>query len=158
MAYCIARIFILRWSKLKKIILIKDLLPFLKYYLNTKHCLGLAAQDFLLSLIPILSTSLLQELTSIFILSSLSLVNSGTLCLILYFHQPTTWTLSKDGYQDTCMTKLTFVWILFSLYGHGGVRGFFFMYNYVTLGRALNVKRKKKKKNNNVCVSKYSVR
>ncbi len=51
---------------------------------------GLAAQDFPLPLIPILSTSLMQELTTISIFSSLSLVNSGTLYLILYFHLPTT--------------------------------------------------------------------
>ena len=54
------------------------------------HSHGLDAQGFLLFLIPILSTSLMQELTSIFILSSLSLVNSGTLFLILFFHLPTT--------------------------------------------------------------------
>merc|ERR1712035_176745 len=51
---------------------------------------GLAAPDFLLTLTPFLSNSLMQELTSIFILSSLSLVNSGTLFLNLYFHLPTT--------------------------------------------------------------------
>ena len=51
---------------------------------------GLAAQDYLLSLTPILSNSLMQELTSIFIPSSLSLVSSGTLFLCLFFHLPTT--------------------------------------------------------------------
>merc|ERR1712035_178099 len=51
---------------------------------------GLAAPDFLLTLTPFLSNSLIQELTSIFILSSLSLVNTGTLFLNLYFHLPTT--------------------------------------------------------------------
>ena len=71
------------------------------------HSRGLAAQDFLLSLIPILSTSLMQELTSIFILSSLLLVNSGTLYLILFSHLPTTWTLLKEEYQDTCTAKLS---------------------------------------------------
>ena len=40
---------------------------------------GIAAQDFLLFLIPILSIFLMQELISIFTLSSLTLVNSGTL-------------------------------------------------------------------------------
>ena len=49
---------------------------------------GLAAQDFLLLLIPILSNFLMQELTSIFTLSSLTLGNSGTLFLCLFFHQP----------------------------------------------------------------------
>ena len=62
---------------------------------------GLTAQDLLLPLTPILSTSLMQELTSILILSSLSLVNSGTLCLPLYFHLPMTWTVSRERYQDT---------------------------------------------------------
>ena len=47
---------------------------------------GLAAQDLLLPLTPILSTSLMQDLTSILSLSSLSLVNSGTLSLFLHFH------------------------------------------------------------------------
>ena len=51
---------------------------------------GLAAQDCPLSLTPILSTSLMQELTSILNLSSLSLVNSGTLYLLLYFPLPMT--------------------------------------------------------------------
>merc|ERR1712035_22001 len=54
------------------------------------HSGGLAAPDFLLTLTPFLSNSLMQELTSIFILSSLSLVNSGTLFLNLYFLLPTT--------------------------------------------------------------------
>ena len=40
---------------------------------------GTAAQDFLLTFIPYLSTILMQKLTSIFILSSNSLVNFGTL-------------------------------------------------------------------------------
>ena len=51
---------------------------------------SLAAHDFPLTIIPILSTSLMQELTSIFNLSSLNLVNSETLYLNLYFHLPTT--------------------------------------------------------------------
>ena len=50
----------------------------------------LAAQSFLLLLIPILSISLMQELTTIFNLSSLTLVNSGTLFLCLLFHLPMT--------------------------------------------------------------------
>ncbi|MPC61424.1 hypothetical protein E2C01_055496 [Portunus trituberculatus] len=45
----------------------------------------LAAQGFLLPLIPILSNSLLQELTNAFSHSYLSLVNSGTSFLHLYF-------------------------------------------------------------------------
>ena len=43
-----------------------------------------AAQDFLLLLIPILSIFLMQELTSIFTLSSLTLVNSKTLPLFVF--------------------------------------------------------------------------
>ncbi|MPC19229.1 hypothetical protein E2C01_012140 [Portunus trituberculatus] len=50
----------------------------------------LAVQGFLLSLIPILSNSLIQGLTSIFNHSYLSLVNSGNSCMILYFHLSTT--------------------------------------------------------------------
>merc|ERR1712035_26597 len=46
---------------------------------------GLAAQDFLLFLTPMLSKPLMQELTSTFTLSSLPLVNSGTVFLGLYF-------------------------------------------------------------------------
>ena len=43
----------------------------------------------------------MQELTSILSISSLSLVNSGTLLLLLYFHLPMTWTVSRERYQDT---------------------------------------------------------
>ncbi|MPC52137.1 hypothetical protein E2C01_045998 [Portunus trituberculatus] len=51
---------------------------------------GLAAQGFLLSLTLILSNSQMQELTSTLNHSYLSLVNSGTPYLLLYFHLPTT--------------------------------------------------------------------
>ena len=54
--------------------------------LLASHCL--TAQNFLLALIPILSTFLMQGLISIFTLSSLQLVYSGTLYLNLYFHFP----------------------------------------------------------------------
>ena len=47
---------------------------------------GLAAQDFLLLLILIPSIYLMQELTSIFTLSSFALVNSRTLFLCLFFY------------------------------------------------------------------------
>ena len=67
---------------------------------------GLAAQDFLLLLIFILSIFLLQELTSIFILSSLTLVNSGTLFFCMFFHLLMTWILSKEECQDISHTKL----------------------------------------------------
>merc|ERR1712035_47787 len=70
---------------------------------------GLAAPDFLLTLTPFLSNSLMQELISIFILSSLSLVNSGTLFLNLYFFLPTTKTPSKEECQGT-PPKLATLW------------------------------------------------
>ena len=57
---------------------------------------GFAAHIFLLTLISILSTRLMQELTSIFTLFSLLLVNSRTLYLNLYFHLTTTWTHLRD--------------------------------------------------------------
>ena len=52
---------------------------------------GLVAQDFLLLLILILFIFLMQELTtSIFTLSSFTLVYSRTLFLCLFFHLPMT--------------------------------------------------------------------
>ena len=51
---------------------------------------GLGAQDFLLLLIHILSIFLMQELTSIFTLSSITLVNSGIFFLCVFFHLPMT--------------------------------------------------------------------
>merc|ERR1712035_295499 len=62
---------------------------------------GHAAHDCLLSLTLILSKPITQELTSIFIHSFPSLVNSGTLSLHLYFLLPTTYTLSRGEFQDT---------------------------------------------------------
>ena len=53
---------------------------------------GSAQLCFLLILTPFQSNSLMQELTSTFIPSSLSLVNSGTLFPNLYFHLPMTYT------------------------------------------------------------------
>ena len=52
---------------------------------------GLAAQDFLLALTPLLSNFLKQELTSTLSHPFLSLVNSGTPCLPLYFQLITTY-------------------------------------------------------------------
>ena len=49
---------------------------------------GLAAQVFLLILIPILSIFPMQELTSIFTLSSLTLVSTKTLFHCLFIHLP----------------------------------------------------------------------
>ena len=63
---------------------------------------GLAAQGFLLPLIPILSNSLMQELTSTLNHSSLSLVNSGTPSLHLYFRIPTTCLLLRGRYRGIC--------------------------------------------------------
>merc|ERR1712035_95653 len=71
---------------------------------------GLTGPDFLLTLTPFLSTSLMQELTSVFIPSSLPLVNSGTLFLNLYFHLPTTYTPSKEECQGTSSPKLATFW------------------------------------------------
>ncbi|MPC28613.1 hypothetical protein E2C01_021820 [Portunus trituberculatus] len=51
---------------------------------------SLAAQGFLLPLILILFNSLIHKLASTLIHSYLFLVNSGTPCLLLYFHLPTT--------------------------------------------------------------------
>ena len=90
----------------------------------------LAAQDFLL-LILILSIYLMQEVTSIFTLSSLSLVNSGNLFLCLFFHLPTILSLSKEECQDTSHTKLNcppifLLLLLSSLQGLGTSRIFFY--------------------------------
>ncbi|MPC66741.1 hypothetical protein E2C01_060893 [Portunus trituberculatus] len=56
---------------------------------------SLAAQVFLLPLIPLLSYSQMQMLTSILKHSYLSLVNSGTPCLLLYLHLPYNLTFFK---------------------------------------------------------------
>ncbi len=61
---------------------------------------GLAAPAFPLKLIPLLSKSLMLELTSIFTPSSLLLVNSGTTSLYLRFPLPTNWILSRGECQD----------------------------------------------------------
>merc|ERR1712035_124272 len=71
---------------------------------------GLAAPDFLLTLTHFLSYSLMQVLTSIFISSSLLLVNSGTLFLNLYFHLPTSYTPSTVKCQGTPYPKLATLW------------------------------------------------
>ncbi|MPD02604.1 hypothetical protein E2C01_098198 [Portunus trituberculatus] len=61
-----------------------------------------AAQSFLHPLIPILSNSLIQELTSTLNPSSLSLVNSGTPSLHLYFRIPRTCLLLRGRYRGIC--------------------------------------------------------
>ena len=88
------------------IFMLTALLNLLTACLSTSH--GLAAQDLLLLLIPIMSIFLMQELTSIFTLLSLTLVNSENLFLCLFFHQPMTSTLSKEECQDISHTKLYF--------------------------------------------------
>ena len=73
---------------------------------------NLAAHEFLLTFIHILSTHLMHELTSIFTLSSLLLVNSGTLYLNLCFLLPTTGINLREEYQYTCnlnMASLFFI-------------------------------------------------
>merc|ERR1711980_32649 len=76
---------------------------------------GLAAPDFLLILTPFLSNSLMQELTSVFIPSSLPLVSSGTLFLNLYFHLSMTYTPSKEECQGTYSPELATLLILQSM-------------------------------------------
>ncbi len=65
---------------------------------------GLAVHVFLQKLTPILSKPLMQEWTSTSSLSSISLVNSGTAFLPLYFLLPTTWMPSRGEFQDTSAT------------------------------------------------------
>ena len=72
--------------------------------------------DILLILIPILSNSLTQELTSIFNLSFLPLVDSLTLYLNLYFLLSTTYLLSKNGYLDTSRDDFWTLNLTVSLY------------------------------------------
>ena len=81
----------------------------------SSELVSLTAHDFLLTFIPILSTSLIKELISIFTLSFLLLVNSGTLCLNLYFHLPTTWTRLREEYQHTCNTNLALLFLFYFL-------------------------------------------
>ena len=69
------------------IYMLTALLNLLTACLHPSH--GLTAQDFLF-LIPIMSIFLMQELTSIYTLSSLTLLNFGTLFLCLFFHLPMT--------------------------------------------------------------------
>ena len=111
---------------------------------------GFAAQGFLL-LIPFPSIFLKQELTSIFTLSSLTLVNCGILFLCLFFHLPLTWTLSKEECQDTSHVKLDLhllplFFLLSSIQGLA-MSGFFFLFFNLFLFALnrypFNIKRKK---------------
>ena len=65
-----------------------------------------AAQGFLLFIL-ILFIFLIQELTTIFTLTSLTLVNSGIFFLCLLFLLPMTWTLSSQGVKTPLTLKLT---------------------------------------------------
>ena len=56
---------------------------------------------------------------------------------------PPSYDLNSFKYQDTCMTKLIFFWILSPLCEHNNASRFFFLL-CVTLGRALNAIKKKK--------------
>ena len=108
---------------------------------------GLTIQDFLLLLIPILSIFLMQELTSIFNLSSHTLVNSGTLFLCLFLHLPMTRILSKEECQDTSHIKLELhplplFLLLSSLQGLVTNRIFFFnLFLFALNGYSFNVKK-----------------
>ena len=92
---------------------------------------GLSAQGFLLLLIPILSIFLMQELTSIFILSSLTLVNFETLfvcfstCLWLKLFQ-------KRSVKTSLIlnwTSIPFLYFFYcSLYRVWRQVGFFFFF------------------------------
>ena len=102
------------------------LLNLLTSYLPNSR--GLAAHDYLLPLIPILSTHLMHELTNIFNLSSLLLVNSGTLYLNLYFHLPTTWTHLREEYQDACYPNLASLFFITLFYlGNRQLSGFIYI-------------------------------
>ncbi len=72
----------------------------------------LAVHAFLLMLILLLFKSLMSELTGIFTLSSLLLVNSGTIFLCLYFLLPTTLTLWRGEFQDTSSSEIDLCFLL----------------------------------------------
>ncbi len=87
---------------------------------------GLAVHAFLHKLTPILFKPLMQEWTSTFTLSSLSLVNSGTPFLPLYFLLSTTWIPPRGEYQDTSATEIDLpLWL--PLFKEQRVAGFFFL-------------------------------
>ena len=74
---------------------------------------GLAAQDFLFLLFPILSIFLMKELTSIFTLSFLILVNSGThfLCLSKLDCAPISIFLLLSSLQGLAKSGIFFLFI-----------------------------------------------
>ena len=74
------------------------LLNLLTECLHLSRCL--VARGFLLLLIPILSISIMQVLTVIFILSSHTLVNSEIFFHCLFFHMPMILSLSKEYKMD----------------------------------------------------------
>ncbi len=87
---------------------------------------GLAKLDYPLLLTPILSKPLMQELTSIFILSSLSLVDSETAFLSLHFLLPMTCSTLRERYHGTLLLELDydFLYVFFFL-GSSDCAGFF---------------------------------
>ena len=101
-----------------------------------------AAKDFIL-LIFILSIFLMHVLTSFFTLSSLTLVNSGTFFLFLFFHLTITLTLLKEC-QDTSNVNWTSSPCFFSpivcFTGSCGTRGIFYVFFFLSQCN-FNVKR-----------------
>ena len=87
----------------------------------------------------------MQELTSIFTPSFLSLANSGTLFLFLFSHLPITWPSSREKYQDTSLTKLAILLeISWTFTFCGGIlRAILFTFLFA-LGHHLWYKKKKK--------------
>ena len=102
----------------------------------------LAAQDLPLSLIPpILSTSLMQELTSILSLSSLCLVNSGTLPASVF---PSAYDLNSFKREVSRHLSRAFGFWSRTFPGTGTSVGIFlFCFIFVALGRPLLHKRRK---------------
>ena len=93
---------------------------------------GLDAHFFPLT--PIVTNSLMQELTNTFNHSFLSLVNSGTPCLPLYFQLPMIWLYLRGRFQDICPFILSGDWQLVS---------FLPFAIFVVLGRLLPLEYKK---------------
>lgn len=81
----------------------------------------LAAKDFIFPLAPVLSTSLMQELTSVLSLSFLPLVNSGTPYLLLYFYFLPLGLLQEGG----IMTLVPQFWLASFSAPQWTLKGFF---------------------------------
>lgn len=76
-----------------------------KHALPSSH--GLTAYRLSSHCHSILSTLLIEKLTSIFTPSALSPVNCRTLCLILFLYLPIVWSPLREKYQGIARTKLT---------------------------------------------------